>query len=416
MDATGALSELGLTVPTSAEAIRRAYLRSVRAHPPERDPEGFRRVRDAYELLKDSPWLWTELSLREPDDDDDVDDNVATAMARIEEIAPTNRHDAAMARADEEPVQVAPPEDEDEKEDEDDESALEESFEGDLDESNDPLEQAMSSGDFERAADVLLEALGKEEVGEEPSFAPWQVQDVALRLYSTGKFRLGESLLSKFDGWIERRRLLPSAFGTVATARLTLLKELRALPGVVPAAVVTALATSVENGQFSSAAGTLEKAFKADENFEYHFRRQAPLLYAAASRHAGAWRKTTPAAQLRRLSSFPAWKFVIIAILLLQGARALRNFGTSSPEETAVADIGKSPNAALRDKALEEWHKTASAELDEGLQKGDCAKAREKWHMFLVTMGTRTESSQRVVDERRAAIVAKCPELEGKLR
>src|SRR5688572_12621326 len=58
MDSSRALSKLGLATPTSAEAIRRAYLRAVRAHPPERDPDGFRLVREAYDVLKDSPWLW----------------------------------------------------------------------------------------------------------------------------------------------------------------------------------------------------------------------------------------------------------------------------------------------------------------------------------------------------------------------
>lgn len=32
-------------------AIRQAYLEGVRGHPPERDPEGFKRVRQAYERL-----------------------------------------------------------------------------------------------------------------------------------------------------------------------------------------------------------------------------------------------------------------------------------------------------------------------------------------------------------------------------
>src|SRR5512138_1512464 len=53
-----AFAHLGLTAPASADQIRRGYLRAVRAHPPERDADGFRRVRDAYELLKDAPWLW----------------------------------------------------------------------------------------------------------------------------------------------------------------------------------------------------------------------------------------------------------------------------------------------------------------------------------------------------------------------
>lgn len=33
------------------EAIRRAYLDGLRAHPPDIDPEGFQRLRDAYEQI-----------------------------------------------------------------------------------------------------------------------------------------------------------------------------------------------------------------------------------------------------------------------------------------------------------------------------------------------------------------------------
>src|SRR5918996_628962 len=37
----------------SSEEVRAAYLRLVRAHPPDRDPDAFERVRDAYETLRD---------------------------------------------------------------------------------------------------------------------------------------------------------------------------------------------------------------------------------------------------------------------------------------------------------------------------------------------------------------------------
>jgi curved DNA-binding protein CbpA len=43
-----------LGVPDDADgaAIKRAYRKLVLAHPPDSDPEGFRRVRDAYEMLQ----------------------------------------------------------------------------------------------------------------------------------------------------------------------------------------------------------------------------------------------------------------------------------------------------------------------------------------------------------------------------
>ncbi len=48
---------------TAAE-VRLAYLQQVRAHPPERDPEGFKRVREAYDVLR-SPRQRAEIALLE---------------------------------------------------------------------------------------------------------------------------------------------------------------------------------------------------------------------------------------------------------------------------------------------------------------------------------------------------------------
>src|SRR5437762_13014412 len=44
--------------------VRLAYLQKVREHPPERDPEGFKRIRESYELLR-SPRKRAELTLPE---------------------------------------------------------------------------------------------------------------------------------------------------------------------------------------------------------------------------------------------------------------------------------------------------------------------------------------------------------------
>ncbi|HKA54827.1 MAG TPA: J domain-containing protein [Candidatus Binatia bacterium] len=44
---------LGLEETADDEAVRAAYLAALRLSPPDRDPERFRRIRDAYEALRD---------------------------------------------------------------------------------------------------------------------------------------------------------------------------------------------------------------------------------------------------------------------------------------------------------------------------------------------------------------------------
>jgi curved DNA-binding protein CbpA len=45
---------LGIEETADDEAVRAAYLRALRASPPDHDPEGFRRIRAAYEALRDT--------------------------------------------------------------------------------------------------------------------------------------------------------------------------------------------------------------------------------------------------------------------------------------------------------------------------------------------------------------------------
>ena len=44
---------LGLDEDASDAAVRAAYLAAVRAHPPDRDPAGFQRIREAYDAIRD---------------------------------------------------------------------------------------------------------------------------------------------------------------------------------------------------------------------------------------------------------------------------------------------------------------------------------------------------------------------------
>jgi len=54
---------LGIESTLDAAAVKQAYLAAVRAHPPHLDPEGFKRIRSAFERLqkpKDLARRWLE--------------------------------------------------------------------------------------------------------------------------------------------------------------------------------------------------------------------------------------------------------------------------------------------------------------------------------------------------------------------
>lgn len=56
---------LGVAPDADAAVVKRAYRKLVLAHPPDTDPEGFRRVRDAFELLTAPGDRVREMLLRE---------------------------------------------------------------------------------------------------------------------------------------------------------------------------------------------------------------------------------------------------------------------------------------------------------------------------------------------------------------
>lgn len=61
-----ARAALGLgDAETDPAAVKRAYRRALAQHPPDTDPDGFRRIRDAYELLRD-PWARAQDLLSTP--------------------------------------------------------------------------------------------------------------------------------------------------------------------------------------------------------------------------------------------------------------------------------------------------------------------------------------------------------------
>lgn len=112
-----ALEVLGVERAGGRDAARRAYLKLVRKHRPERDPEGFQRIRGAWEALDDAPaWFWAM-------PDDDVSDPGSDAgpvvrrveleelLTHLESSATIDELDAAIDEVEAEPSTPEGPED-----------------------------------------------------------------------------------------------------------------------------------------------------------------------------------------------------------------------------------------------------------------------------------------------------------------
>ena len=69
MKASEALGILNLPSDATPEQVKKAYFRLVRTYSPEKDPEQFQRLREAYELLRDHrDDLPTDTGLNYPSD------------------------------------------------------------------------------------------------------------------------------------------------------------------------------------------------------------------------------------------------------------------------------------------------------------------------------------------------------------
>ncbi|MCR4414621.1 MAG: J domain-containing protein [Thermoguttaceae bacterium] len=74
---------LGVDRNAGEAEVRRRYLEMVRQHPPDRDPEGFRAVRNAYEQLRD-PVRLLESRLFHPETGETLETVIVEFQRRIQ--------------------------------------------------------------------------------------------------------------------------------------------------------------------------------------------------------------------------------------------------------------------------------------------------------------------------------------------
>lgn len=367
MDPAGALSELGLTPPTSEEAIRRAYLKGVRAHPPERDPEGFRRVREAYELLKGAPWFWQAIE-QEP---------------RVE------------------------PEPEPESESEP-EPELEPELESD---------EFVPSDDPQRYARSLIDrmASGSSDAGVNP----WLALDCALTLFQRGESSLGAELLTRFGTWTANTGVRVAELGAPSIARWALLRELANLHPFVDRGVVVALAKSVRSAQFFEAADVLTAAHaRQGASLEDLLRKKAPTLYAAVWPMVRT-SEVTPAFRTKKALVWPWFGTMFFALQIFRLCASSADEDRPARSRPAIA---LSATATARARALDvseassmDAHRRqlegVGRAVDAAIALGDCGALRDQWPLYLAA----SDDADRSRTARREAVLQLCPEFGGEL-
>jgi hypothetical protein len=261
MDARRAFEVLGLSTPTSEEGVRRAYLKAVRAHGPERDPAGFAEVRSAYELLSRRHWL-----------------PMLTASAvEAEPVAPESTRAPAEPQSPSSSrvgVPSSPP-------------ARQSAAPPPLAAPADGFLRLLAASNPAGAAQLLLGAWAD---GHGLVAPPAHVLSCTLQLFEAGALGLAVELLLAFEASTERAEFRPSTFDTAVIARWMLLTELAALPGHAERELIAALATAVRSGRYRHARRVLARAVAANASLMPRLRRLAPALLAATRRPRSAER------------------------------------------------------------------------------------------------------------------------------
>ena len=400
---------LGLSTSVSADTIRRAYLRAVRAHPPERDPEGFRRIRDAYELLKDSPWLW---EMERPV----VQVDGIAGPIELGGLVPVKPAvlDEALGGGDTSDV---PSQSESLSTDDGDAPSSHEDSDPSFGPSEDweELSTAMERGDYERATLRLFAAMGPGGERKIQVF-PWQVLECALGLFEQGQGKRARELLGRLDEWTERQGLHPGKVGAAVAARWQLSKELAALSGRVDKEVVKRLAKDVKSGEFFRSRDLIEREQKVDRSLRDAMQRHAPTLFKAARPSASeihmgnTFRTVSP------------WNYVwLLAVGFFQCVRWIAT-STNSETKTEVATqqrkfaeqaTGESTSDASEFKLDRRFGSERA--IDDSLNRGACNDVREQWSGYVATLHRSGSDHDAGYKTRRSAVLVMCPELEHEL-
>lgn len=407
-----AMDVLGLTGEPTPPEVRRAYLRQVKAHPPERDPEGFRRVREAFELLQAgyvAPFVSERLA--------ETPAAEAPAAEAPAAEAPAAETPAAEAPAAEAPVVQAP--------------VVQAQEQVEL------LKAAMANDNPAAAAEAMTWLYQRPLLESAPVASPLFALETVVALVQRGRFKPARALLEALDHFVALNPQ-PGGLGPELGARWKLASELLAV-SQLDSRLARALAAGLNEGDLSIAANAASAAFDDyGRELERHMTEQAPTLWGQVAPLIRELPQPAAASNFK-FSGWQGWIFMVIVFNLLRvcvsaSDRPAFTHAPPAPREEAPArfssdapppDVPKLPvdetaqvPAALARELAEpavpagtvaQHQFLAWALMEQSLRMGDCQTIRERWPEYAKVS---QNSHQAVELWRIRRVLNMCPELQ----
>ncbi|MGE3545189.1 MAG: hypothetical protein AB7L28_14730, partial [Kofleriaceae bacterium] len=267
MDYGSALETLGLEHEDqlTKDQVRRAYMRRLRLHPPERDPEGFTRLREAYELVRE--WI------PEHSETNHVSVEDAARIQFVLRMAATERPGAAQGHDSNDALEADAGDERGDDDDDDDRDELSGGRDGDDDHDDDGHEDGDHDDDDHGDDDEHGDARDRHDLwrarrhvaglqDQELSMSLDDLVEKILVLLVHEEVAEAANLEARYRDAIDTNK--DQRASTQTTLRWALTRELLACAHRLPPPVTAALAAAICDGDPSGAVPALVQFRKRD--------------------------------------------------------------------------------------------------------------------------------------------------------
>lgn len=295
-----ALAELGLTPPLDPERLRRTYLRTLKTRKPEVDPDGFRRLREAYELLREQAAFEAMIAAYAEAEDDATE---APSGERAAAEPPPGDAARAETRPDEEPA-----------------PALVEIVAAPVDPTAGRSVAALvEAEDLVAAAELSRERLdfALAHPGTPILIEGATTLQLILRLHEEGEARRARAITRKLRRWLETSGSEARLLGAPDAALFALERDMAELPAGFPDPVLRAFARAIREGDRRPAMAAIARVRRQESEGAAEAIRLMLLDYAPALHQAYADAFAAPARERFGPSFAIPWLAMIVVLPML---------------------------------------------------------------------------------------------------